>query len=156
VKRGWESEGCSGVVGVTVTPELLLLPRSPLPAPQTRYLDITVPPWQGHRVPLLIFKVFASGTTAGSDPFYVDIAAPTATSAAGTTGVMYSPLQPVVAAANGTSRIRITGDNVGRVGTKLIFLNSFTSRIVGEFSDCERDFGYVVMGRRWQSSCFLC
>lgn len=110
-------------------------------SPVPRFLDITVPAWQGRRVPLLIFKVFASGTTAGSDPFYIDIAAPMATLASGVAGVSTSPLMAVTAHANGTTRIRIAGDNVGRMGTRIIFLNSFISRIQGEFSGCERDFG---------------
>jgi hypothetical protein len=102
-----------------------------------------VPAWQGRRVPLLIFKVFASGTTAGSDPFYVDIAPPVATTASGIAGALTSPHFAIMALANGTSRVRIIGDNVGRVATRIIFLNSQISRIQGEFSDCERDYGWV-------------
>ena len=56
---------------------------------------VQIPPWQGTRVPLVIVKVFASGTTAGSDPFYVQIAAPVATSAEGSTGTAVTTGTPV-------------------------------------------------------------
>ena len=56
---------------------------------------VQIPPWQGTRVPLVIVKVFASGTTAGSDPFYVQIAAPVATSAEGSTGTAVATGTPV-------------------------------------------------------------
>jgi hypothetical protein len=102
-----------------------------------------VPPWQGARVPLLIFKVFVTGTTAGSDPYYIDIDPPSASTAWGATGAVTSFASPVVAAANGTTRVRISGDNIGTVGTSIIFLNSFLSRVEGEFTDCTRDVGYV-------------
>ncbi len=108
-----------------------------------QYLDITVPVWQGERVPLVIFKVFASGTTAGSDPFYVDIRPPQATSVLGSTGTVTRDFDAVYARTDGTTRVRITGTDVGRVGTRIVFLNGAISRISGEFLDCTRDLGFV-------------
>jgi hypothetical protein len=108
-----------------------------------QFLNITIPPWQGERVPLVIFKVYLSGTTAGSDPYYIDMAPPVATSAAGSNGVVVTPFQAVRARANGTSRIRISGTNVGVVGTRIVLLNTATSFVSGEFTDCLRGSGFV-------------
>ncbi len=127
----------------TETAPARVLQVSPPSRQPNQFLDITVPPWQGERVPLVVFKVFQSGTTAGSDPYYIDIFEPVATSVDGITGRTESALVPAFANTNGTSRVRITGNNVGRNFTRIIFLNARLSRVQGEFFDCERDFGYV-------------
>ncbi len=107
-----------------------------------QYLDITVPAWQGSRVPLVVFKILQSGTTTGSDPFYIDIEAPVVTSVQGSRGTSTNFLAAVTARTNG-SRVVISGSNIGAFGTRIVFLSSALSRVQGTFTDCVRGAGFV-------------
>ena len=90
--------------------------------PADEFIDITIPPWQGSNIPVVVFKLLsgaADGPTAGSQAVFISFAAPTAVSANGTNGLVTSQLLPVTARANGTSTIRLTGTNFG---TRFTFL----------------------------------
>ncbi len=108
-----------------------------------QYLIVTMPPWQGTRVPLVVFKVYSSGNAAFSSPYYVDFARPSLTSAAGSTGNVTLPTTPVTARTNGTSRVRLAGDNIGQVGTSILLTNSAPEAASHVFTDCDRGFGFV-------------
>jgi hypothetical protein len=110
-----------------------------------QYLDITVPPWQGERVPLLVFKLLSSTTTAGSDPYYITIEAPRVARVMGQGGVEPAQFQPVRARTNGTTRVRMEGPGIGFNFTSIIFLNTplTLSQVAGGFTDCARGVGFI-------------
>jgi hypothetical protein len=104
-----------------------------------QFLNVTIPPWQGNRVPLVVFRLLASGSTSGSDPYYISIAPPAAVAATGSAGTSTNFSVPVLARTDGSSRVRISGTNVGRIGTRIVFLNAN----MGTFVNCSRELGYV-------------
>ena len=104
-----------------------------------QYVDVQVPPWQGERVPLVIFKVFGGGNSIGSDPYLISVAPPVVTAAVGSQG----PSAIVTARADGTTRIRLTGTNIGQNFTSIVFQSDASAVSDGEFTDCFGDFNVV-------------
>ncbi len=94
---------------------------------------------QGDHIPIVVFKVFSSGNSINSAPFFIDVEPPHITDAVG----VFGSSAPVVASTDGTTRIRLTGTNIGANGTRIVFLSSIARVSEGVFTDCARGMGFV-------------